>query len=757
MVAVASVVRQIQETMRQDVGVDGDAQRISQLCWMFFLKILDDQDVELELMQEGYRPPLATPYRWSSWAADPEGMTGDDLLSFINDDLFPALKGLSAQGSNGQRRRMVKAVFENAYNYMKSGHLLRQVANRIDEIDFNNLVERQHFGDVYEQMLNDLQAAGNAGEYYTPRAVTNFMVRQVDPKLGEIVLDPACGTGGFLTSVLRHLWSQVETGDQEALAKTSLRAVEKKSLPHMLCVTNMLLHGVEDPSFVRHDNALAQPYVSLGAADRVDIVLTNPPFKGREEPGIEANYPAHLRTRDTADLFLSIILRRLRPTGRGAIVLPDSSLFGDSVKLTLRDMLLSECNLHTIVRLPHGVFSPYSDIRTNLLFFDRSGPTEGIWFYDLHCPSGDKYTKTKPIRDEDFKQVGVWWEDRHETPVAWYVQAKDLRRPALNLDVPNPHSQDYRSRYVAAEEARLGAIAGMRDLREDLAERARLNGDGAVSRLLITSLGELASSVPLTSGILEGARTALTELALRGDLTRSEPDDEPVTATLARYECAAKRLEVSVSAEEPPFEVPSDWAWKRLAAITDFDIGRTPKTGEPDKWAVPGTKGAYQWVSISDMPRRGLIMSTDRWVSEKAFSTVFGRGPVPTGRLLMGFKLSVGKTALLGIDAYHNEAIASLTTTDASLISYLLWAIPALAGYASANPAVRGNTLNSKSIAGMWIPVPPLQVQSRLVARLSEAVSALEEIAAASERVRDASDQALKLLVHDRVLSERVE
>ena len=288
---VRTLVKSIQNIMRQDTGVDGDAQRISQLCWMFFLKIIDDQDQELELLRDDYRSPIPKKFQWRTWAADPEGITGDDLLEFINDELFPKLKALPPKTP---RAKTVRDVFEDAYNFMKSGQLMRQVVNKINGIDFNNLSERQHFGDIYEQILNDLQSAGNAGEYYTPRAVTAFMVKMTDPKPGEILFDPACGTGGFLTSAIRHMREHtIKRPRDEAKMQASLRAVEKKQLPHMLAVTNMLLHGIEEPSFLRHDNTLARPYISWEKKDRVDIVLTNPPFGGKEEDGIENNFPQH--------------------------------------------------------------------------------------------------------------------------------------------------------------------------------------------------------------------------------------------------------------------------------------------------------------------------------------------------------------------------------------------------------------------------------------------------------------------------------
>ena len=359
--SVRKTVKSIQDIMRQDVGVDGDAQRLSQLCWMFFLKIIDDQDVELELLNTDYRSPIPESLQWRTWAANPEGITGDELLTFINNTLFPQLKELSLSGPNANRRRVVRDVFEDAYNYMKSGQLMRQVINRISGVDFNDLAERKHFGDIYEQLLNDLQSAGNAGEYYTPRAVTAFMVDRIDPRPGETLFDPACGTGGFLTCAIRHMRDRyVKKVEDEQAMQAGLHAVEKKQLPHMLCVTNMLLHGIEDPSFVRHDNTLARPYISYSQSDRVDIVLTNPPFGGREEDGIESNFPRHFQTRETADLFLALIIRLLKTGGRAAVVLPDGSLFGEGVKTRLKEHLLEECNLHTIVRLPNSVFKPYA-------------------------------------------------------------------------------------------------------------------------------------------------------------------------------------------------------------------------------------------------------------------------------------------------------------------------------------------------------------------------------------------------------------
>nr|MBP8290595.1 N-6 DNA methylase [Chromatiaceae bacterium] len=350
-------------------------------------------------------------------------------------------------GASANRARVVRAVFEDAYNYMKSGQLLRQVVNRISGVDFNDLAERRHFGDIYEQLLNDLQSAGNAGEYYTPRAITAFMADRIDPRPGEILFDPACGTGGFLTCAIRQMRERyVKRPEDEQALQAGLRAVEKKQLPHMLCVTNLLLHGIEDPSFVRHDNTLARPYISYGQGDRVDIILTNPPFGGKEEDGIESNFPAHFRTKETADLFLALFIRLLKPGGRAAVVLPDGSLFGEGVKTRLKEHLLAECNLHTLVRLPNSVFKPYASIGTNLLFFEKGEPTREVWFYEHQVPTGQKaYSMTRPIRVEHLQGCVDWWggagrQDRRQTEQAWKVGIDAIKARNYNLDFKNPHT-----------------------------------------------------------------------------------------------------------------------------------------------------------------------------------------------------------------------------------------------------------------------------------------------------------------------------
>ena len=423
--SITSSIKSIQDIMRKDVGVDGDAQRIGQLVWMLFLKVFDDRETEWELFDDDYRSPLPEDYRWRNWAADPEGMTGEELMSFIDNELFPTLQSL---GSDGVVVRpvahVIRSVFEDAYNYMKSGQLLRQVLNKIQEsVDFNKAQERHAFGDMYEQLLRDLQNAGNAGEFYTPRPVTEFMVRRVDPKLAETVMDPACGTGGFLTCAIEHKRRRhVKTPEDEAILQASIFGVEKKPLPHLLATTNMILHGIEVPSQIRHDNTLAKPLTSWGTKDRVDCIIANPPFGGMEEDGIEDGFPAAFQTRETADLFMVLIMHLLKSGGRAAVVLPDGFLFGEGIKSRIKEKLLTECNLHTVVRLPNGVFSPYTGIKTNLLFFTKGEPTTEVWFYEHPYPAGVKnYSKTRPMRIEEFAAEEAWWGDRQATPQAWKI------------------------------------------------------------------------------------------------------------------------------------------------------------------------------------------------------------------------------------------------------------------------------------------------------------------------------------------------
>lgn len=450
---LTSTIKSIQDIMRKDAGVDGDAQRISQLGWMLFLKIFDTKEEDWEITNDNYKSPIPKDLRWRQWAADEEGMTGDELLGFVNNSLFPRLKDLKLK-DNKDAGIMVKQVFEDSYNYMKSGTLLRQVINKINsDIQLTSKSDRHQFNDIYEQILRDLQSAGNAGEFYTPRAVTQFIVEMIAPKLGEMVLDPACGTAGFLTNMIDYIEAheKIKTLEQRQQLQNCITGVEKKPLPHMLATTNLILHGIEVP-VIQHDNLLNRSWTEWSNKHRVDVIVTNPPFGGMEEDGVENNFPAQYRTRETANLFMSLVIHLLKDGGRCGLVLPDGFLFGEGVATRIKESLLEKCNLHTIVRLPNGVFAPYTGIKTNLLFFTKGKPTKDVWYFEHPYPDGVKnYNKTKPINIKEFDLEKAWWNNREENQYAWNVSTEELKKRNYNFDIKNPNSTEQQHQYTSNE------------------------------------------------------------------------------------------------------------------------------------------------------------------------------------------------------------------------------------------------------------------------------------------------------------------
>jgi type I restriction enzyme M protein len=436
---ISNIVHSVRNIMRRDPGVDGDAQRISQMTWMIFLKVFDSMEQEKEAENSKYKSPLPEEIRWRNWAKDDEGITGEELLDFVNKKIFEQIKNLDVE--NDRKAQLVKQVFEDTYNYMKSGVLMRQVINEINKIDFTSSKDRHLFNDIYETILKELQSAGSAGEFYTPRAVTQFIVDMVNPKLGEIVLDPACGTGGFLVSTLENMRKEVDSVEELQKLGKNIRGIEKKPLPHLLCMTNLMLHDIEEPN-IKHDNSLSKPLREYSSKEMIDVVVTNPPFGGAEEEGIENNFPNEFQTRETADLFLVLIMKLLRDEGRCGLVLPDGFLFGEGVKTRIKQKLLSEFNFHTIVRLPNGVFNPYTGIRTNLLFFEKGKPTKDIWYFEHPLPEGYKtYNKGKPIQLKEFDLEKEWWNNREDEKFrgyCWKVSIEEIEKRKFNLDINNP-------------------------------------------------------------------------------------------------------------------------------------------------------------------------------------------------------------------------------------------------------------------------------------------------------------------------------
>ena len=462
--SLSALLKSARDIMRKDKGLNGDLDRLPLLTWIMFLKFLDDLEIqrqdEAALAGKRFRPAVEAPYRWRDWAADNQGVTGDELLAFINNDacvrpdgtqgpgLFAYLRGLS--GDNGDDRRdVIATVFKGVDNRMKSGYLLRDIVNKVAAIHFTSSGELHTLGALYESMLREMRdAAGDSGEFYTPRAVVRFMVAVTDPRLGETVLDPACGTGGFLVEAFTHLADQVQTvADRRTLQERSVRGCEAKPLPYLLCQMNLLLHGLDAPH-IDPGNSLRHKLTEIGEKDRVDVILTNPPFGGEEEKGIQGNFPEDKQTSETALLFLQLIMRRLRRSqkpgrpSRAAVVVPNGTLFGDGVCARIKEQMLTEFNLHTIVRLPNGAFAPYTGIPTNILFFDRSGPTKEVWYYEHPLPEGRKnYTKTAPMQFEEFAPCLAWWNTRKANEYAWKVPVKELLENGCNLDRKNPNAK----------------------------------------------------------------------------------------------------------------------------------------------------------------------------------------------------------------------------------------------------------------------------------------------------------------------------
>ena len=450
---LSGFIKRLRDIMRNDAGINGDAQRIEQITWMLFLKVYDAKESDWEMNEDDYTSIIPNECRWINWSYDDKtgvALTGDDLLDFVNNTLFPTLKNLAVTRETPIKKAIVQTVFQDANNYMKDGVLLRQVINVIDEIDFGDYNESHAFGEIYETILKELQSAGSSGEFYTPRAVTDFMAKMIEPEIGETMADLACGTGGFITSWLKELHQKVETVADEEAYSSSIYGIEKKQFPYMLAVTNMLLHDLDVPQ-IYHDNTLLRDVLDYTDDDKFDVILMNPPYGGSEKADVKSHFPADLASSETADLFMSVIMYRLKDKGRAAVILPDGFLFGmDNAKLNIKKKLLNEFNLHTIIRLPSSVFSPYTSITTNILFFDKTGPTKETWIYRLDKPEGYKnFSKTKPMKLEHFEPVISWWHEREEIIVDDFDKAKKFTREQLeekygyNLDLCGyPHEEE---------------------------------------------------------------------------------------------------------------------------------------------------------------------------------------------------------------------------------------------------------------------------------------------------------------------------
>lgn len=764
---VSGVIKSIQDIMRKDVGVDGDAQRISQLVWLFFLKILDDREDELELTEDDYQSPLPEKLRWRNWAKDSEGITGDELLNFVNNELFPTLKNeLKVDGDDNKRALVIKNVFEDAYNYMKSGTLLRQVINKICEINFNASGDRHTFGSIYEQILKDLQSAGNAGEFYTPRAVTTFIVDRIAPQLEETVLDPACGTGGFLTNVIEYKRNNfVKSPAEEEILQRTIFGVEKKAMPHMLCTTNMILHGIDVPINIKHDNTLARPLRDYTNADRVNIIVTNPPFGGMEEDGIENNFPSAFKTRETANLFMALIMHILKPEGRAAVVLPDGFLFGEGIQTRIKEKLLSEFNLHTIVRLPNGVFNPYTSIRTNILFFTKGKPTEHIWFYEHPYPDGViSYNKTKPMRFEEFSTEIEWWgtEDdgfatRVENRQAWKVPIKDIIERNYNLDLKNPNIEEQifhdPAQLLSEFEAESKEIEKLQGEIISIFEN-ELHHD---SREAWERIRNNFKTIFNTSASIDQLKKVILDLAVMGKITLQQSSDEPINDVLnSIFEEKRKLVEEGkirrekefpdLTSDDIPFEVPDSWKWVYLEKITTINGGFAFKS---NNYSDDG----YRVIRISDFDENGF---KDNNIVRHKYTKELEPFLLKEKNILLAMTGgTVGKSYLvqeLNEPMIVNQSVATINIFNPISEQYIHLVIQSRFVQKIIDNAKNStnDNISMGDIKGFKIPLPPISEQLRINLKVESLFGLCEELRSSILK----ADMTRNLLIKSTVQSD---
>lgn len=739
MANVGAVISSIRNIMRQDRGISGDAQRLEQLGWMLFLKIMDDKDQELEVIKDNYVSVIPEKFQWRNWASNPEGITGDELINFIdsneltNKGLFLSLRELKST-TNPKRAMIVKEVFDGTNNYMKSGYEMRKVINKLNEIDFTKSEDKHVFGNIYESILQELRDAGNKGEYYTPRAVTQLMTMMTNPKLGEKVLDPAAGTGGFLTAAIDHVRENyVKTVEDEAILQTSITGWELKPVAYVLGLTNLILHEIDVPDY-HYIDSLKKEYNSIGKKDQVDVILANPPFGASIAEGVETNFPAAYRCKESADLFVILMLQLLKPTGRCAIVLPDGSITGDGIKARIREKLLSDCNLHTIIKLPQTTFFP-ANVPTNLLFFEKGSPTQDIWYYEHCLPVGQKsYSKLKPIKFEEFEPLVKWWNNREENEFAYKININDLVDWDLNIANPNKKEEVKKSstelfgQFKKTEEAIHNEII---ELTSNIIE----NPTG-----ILKSIIEGNINLFKTKESISFLREAILLEALTGNLTKdwrkSNKNDIKVSDLLASIRKEKEELirnkqirpdkeNKAIDLSATPYKIPAEWQFTFFNEVTNFMIGKTPATKEMEFWS----NGEFNWLSIGDMEHYGHIESTSKKITKRAVKEIFnGILPTPPDTLLMSFKLTIGKMSITKIPTYHNEAIISIYPYKGIERDYLFYLLPIITKLSISKKVLMGQTFNSKSLTDLIIPIPPQQEQIEIIERVKSLMDKCKNI-----------------------------
>ena len=730
---LSGFVKRVRDIMRNDAGINGDAQRIEQMAWMLFLKVYDAKEQDWEMDEDNYESIIPEECRWCNWAVDNrdgKAMTGDTLLEFVNNTLFPVLKGKNILNPDGSvkiqgvtvtpntpvKKSIVRTAFEDANQYMKDGVLLRQIINIIDELDLSDYAEVHAFGEIYETILKELQSAGSSGEFYTPRAVTDFMAKMINPQIGEKMADFACGTGGFITSWLKELSPKIQdTEDQEAY-DNSIYGIEKKPFPYILCVTNMLLHGLDVPR-VYHDNSLLRDVLDYTEDDQFDVILMNPPYGGNEKQDVKNHFPSDLASSETADLFMAVIMYRLKKNGRAAVILPDGFLFGlDNAKVALKKKLLKEFNLHTIIRMPGSVFAPYTSITTNILFFDRTKVTEGTWFYRLDMPADRKhFSKTKPMELKHFDPVVEWWNDRQEITLDGFDKAKCYTAEQIetelgfNLDQCGyPHKEeeilapmDLMQRYQE-ERAYLNTIVD-RSIKEisDCLNTSRITSHIETANSALTRLVEIDRSFP------DDMKRSILQLAIQGKLVNQQIDEGTGKELLQEILNDYPYRSTEINKEEFPFDLPENWCWVRLEDIATLYNGRAYK--KPEML----TKGKYPLLRV------GNLFTNDNWYYSDL--ELEPEKYCEDGDLLYAWSASFGPHIWKGEKVIYHYHIWKVELKKPSMRDYLYWALEAQTQ--AMKKSGHGSTMihiTKANTEKMLIPLPPLEEQKRIVAKLEE-------------------------------------
>lgn len=746
---IGTMIKRLQDIMRQDAGINGDAQRIEQIVWMLFLKLYDAKEEEWEIEEDNYKSIIPEEYRWRNWAIDNKdgkAMTGDSLSTFII-NLFNTLKDLPITEDTDVRGRIVKEIFEDLNNYMKDGVLIRQVVNVLNEIDLTDFQTRHAFNEIYETILKDLQSAGKSGEFYTPRAITEFVVQMVDPKVGQSVADFACGTGGFLVSALNYMKKDITDTKQNEILNKSFYGVEKKPLPYLLCTTNMLLHDINEPMII-HGNSLEKNVRDYEEQDKFDIILMNPPYGGTEKKSVQQNFPEQLRNSETADLFMVEILYRLKENGKCGIVLPDGFLFGsDNCKIALRKKLLEEFNLHTIIRLPRSVFAPYASIATNLLFFDKTKKTEKVWYYRMDMPKGYKaFSKTKPIQLKHFKNIEAWWNnrveivDKNEGNIITYKSKcytveeiannnYDLNYcgyPAKEIEIYSP--EETIKRFV---EEREGLEKELKNMTEKLNNIIKGNEIDFSYDNSITAISN--NLVELNKSFPNQMIQSLLDSAMKGKLIENIETDEDgeklytrIKEEQAKYKIKGQKIS-EISEKDIPYELPKQWKWVRIGDIEEINLGFTYKP----KYENDGVL----FLSVKDISSGKIDFEKAKYVSQETYdNAAYGCKP-QKGDILFGRVGTIGVPQIIDFDVPMCIFVSLGFFRDYTEIVNKKWICYWMESNlftSQVNANVKGAAqinLNTNWLKEFLIPLPPLEVQEAIVNKLDELMPMIKRCA----------------------------